>query len=106
MSKTDLFDFPLEENNDENVEEKEEESSSSEEEPGEEEKEEQNDEEESSSSEEEEEMDDDERWKPLREKVGRISKNPTCGKKSNSSWIGENPRLCWDSRFQCPITCK
>ena len=33
MSKTDLFGFPLEENNDENVEEKEEESSSSEEEP-------------------------------------------------------------------------
>ena len=66
MSKTGLFDFPLEENYNENVGEKEEESSSSEEEP------EQEKEEETSSSEEEQEMDDDEPdpWKPLREKVG------------------------------------
>ena len=82
--------------------EKEEESSSSEEEP------EQEKEEETSSSEEEQEMDDDEPdpWKPLREKVGEDMRESYLKEVQQFLDIGENPRLCRDSRFQCPITCK
>ena len=81
---------PVEENNDENIEEEEQE----EEKEVEEEQEEGPEEEETSSSEEEEEADDGDEpdpWSPLRQEVGEdISKKPTW-KKSNSSWIGENP---------------
>ena len=90
---TDIF-GPVEENNDENIEEEEqEEEEEVEEEQEEEEPEVEPEEEETSSSEEEEEADDDNEpdpWHPLRQKVGEDIKE-TYLRKSNSSWIGENP---------------
>ena len=84
---TDIF-GSVEENNDENIEE-EEEQEEEEEEVEEEQGEEEPEDEETSSSEDDD--DEPDPWRPLRQKkLEKISKKPTW-KKSNSSWIEEDP---------------
>ena len=53
-------------------------------------------------------MDDDEPdpWKPLREKVGEDTQESYLQEVQQFLDREKTPRLCRDSRFQCPITCK